>query len=174
MSWRRQRGGGPGPWGLWDDGGGRGADIVEKREAGQMPPKKAKARPTDEARREVVEWFRAARDDEARRHAGDPGIVLARRLSNAEYDYSIRDLTGVDIRPTREFPADPANTAGFDNSGETLVMSPALLNKYLEAAHEVANHMFLKPDGLAFSPTVMLAETDRDQYCVQQIIGLYH
>ena len=50
-----------------------------------------------------------------------------------------------------EFPADPANTAGFDNSGETLVMSPTLLNKYLQAAHEIANHLFLTrpgPDGV--------------------------
>jgi hypothetical protein len=59
--------------------------------------------------------------------------VLARRLSNAEYDYTIRDLTGVDIRPTREFPVDPANQAGFDNSGESLAMSPALVKKYLDA-----------------------------------------
>ena len=51
-----------------------------------------------------------------------PGVV--RRLSNAEYDHTVRDLTGVDIRPTREFPVDPANEAGFDNSGESLAMSP--------------------------------------------------
>ena len=55
--------------------------------------------------------------------------MLARRLSNAEYNYTIRDLTGVDLRPTREFPVDPANPAGFDNSGESLAMSPALLNE---------------------------------------------
>ena len=59
--------------------------------------------------------------------------MLARRLSNAEFDYTIGDLTGVDIRPTREFPVDPANEAGFDNSGESLAMSPALLKKYLAA-----------------------------------------
>jgi len=28
-------------------------------------------------------------------------------LSNAEFDNTIRDLTGVDIRPAREFPVDP-------------------------------------------------------------------
>ena len=113
-----------------------------------MPATNAKKFPTSEARRRVVEWFQALRDDEIKRNAGDPGIVLARRLSNAEYNYTIRDLTGVDIRPTREFPVDPANTAGFDNSGESLTMSPALLKKYLEAAREVANHMVLKPSGL--------------------------
>src|SRR5687767_6686986 len=147
--------------------------ILERLESREMPPRKAKAKPTDEARHRVVEWFRAARDEETRRNAGDPGVALARRLNNAEYDNTIRDLTGVDLRPSREFPTDPANTAGFDNSGETLVMSPTLLTKYLQAAHEVANHMFLKPDGFSFSPTVMLAETDRDQYCVQQIIAFY-
>ena len=53
-------------------------------------------------------------------------------------------------------------------------MSPALLNKYLKAAHEVASHMFLKPRGFAFAPYPMLVETDRDKYCVQQIIDFYH
>jgi hypothetical protein len=35
-------------------------------------------------------------DAEARARAGDPGLVPLRRLSNAEYDATIRDLTGVD------------------------------------------------------------------------------
>ena len=50
--------------------------------------------------------------------------MLARRLSNAEYNYTIRDLTGHDLQITRQFPVDPANPAGFDNSGESLTMSP--------------------------------------------------
>ncbi len=61
---------------------------------------------------------------EIRNSAGDPGVVLARRLSNAEYNYTIRDLTGQDMQLTRQFPVDPANQAGFDNSGESLTMSP--------------------------------------------------
>ena len=99
--------------------------------------------------------------------------MLARRLSNAEYNYTIRDLTGVDMRPTREFPVDPANTAGFDNSGESLTMSPALLNKYLQAAREVADHMVLTPDGFDFAPHPMLVETDREKYAIQRIVDFY-
>ena len=113
------------------------------------------------------------RTSEAQKNAGDPGLVLARRLSNAEYNYTIRDLTGVDIRPTREFPVDPANTAGFDNSGESLTMSPALLNKYLQAAREVANHMVLTPDGFDFAPHPMLVETDREKYAIKRIVDFY-
>src|SRR5450432_659730 len=148
--------------------------IVERLAAEEMPPRKAKIFPAPAARRQAIEWFQSLRDFETLRNAGDPGVVLARRLSNAEYDYTIRDLTGVDIKPTREFPADPSNMAGFDNSGESLVMSPSLLNKYLAAAREVASHMFLKPSGFAFAPYPMLVETDRDKFCVQQIIDLYH
>ncbi len=98
---------------------------------------------------------------------------MARRLSNAEYDYTIRDLTGVDLRPTREFPVDPANEAGFDNSAESLTMSPALVKKYIEAARLVADHLVLKPHGFAFAPFPVVADTDRDKYCVRQIIDFY-
>src|SRR5215471_6487647 len=147
--------------------------VLDKLKAGEMPPEKAKKHPTDQARQEVIDWITGVRRFEGRRNAGDPGVVLARRLSNAEYDYTIRDLTGVDIRPTKEFPVDPANQAGFDNSGESLVMSTALLNKYLQAARSVADHMFLNADGFTFAPHPMLVETDRDRYCIQQIVDFY-
>src|SRR5213076_3122643 len=105
--------------------------------------------------------------------AGDPGIVLARRLSNAEYDYTIRDLTGVDLQPTKEFPVDPANEAGFDNSGESLAMSPALVKKYLEAARAVADHIVFTPEGFRFAPYPVTTEEDRDKYAVNRIVEFY-
>jgi mono/diheme cytochrome c family protein len=147
--------------------------VAERLTAKTMPPQQAK-QPDPADRQKVVEWIGAMLKNEARKTAGDPGVVLARRLSNAEYNYTVRDLTGVDIRPTREFPVDPANPAGFDNSGESLAMSPSLLNKYLQAAREVANHMVLNPSGIAFAPHLVLVETDRDKYCVGRIIDFYH
>jgi len=147
--------------------------VLDRLHAQEMPPEDAPRQPKPEERNAVIAWLRALRDREAARNAGDPGTVLARRLSNAEFDYTIRDLTGVDIRPTREFPVDPANEAGFDNSGESLAMSPALLKKYLAAARLVADHIVLKPDGFVFAPHAAVTDTDRDKYCVQQIISFY-
>ncbi len=121
----------------------------------------------------VIDWIQALRAEEIRKSAGDPGVVPARRLSSAEYNYTIRDLTGQDMQVTREFPVDPANPAGFDNSGESLTMSPALLNKYLRAAREVADHMVLSPDSIDFAPFPMLVETDREKYAIQRIIDFY-
>jgi hypothetical protein len=147
--------------------------MVERLEAQEMPPSKAPKQPKPHERRAVLDFLRELREEEARRHAGDPGKVLARRLSNLEFDYTIRDLTGVDIRPTKEFPVDPANEAGFDNSGESLTMSPALMKKYLAAARTVANHLVLKPRGFIFAPHPAVADTDRDQYCVSRIMAFY-
>ncbi|MSU62898.1 MAG: DUF1592 domain-containing protein [Pedosphaera sp.] len=147
--------------------------VLEKLKTEEMPPEEAKQHPSLELRRKVIDWIQALRKHEAQRNAGDPGPVLARRLNNAEYDYTIRDLTGVDIRPTREFPVDPANEAGFDNSGESLTMSPALLCKYLEAARRVAEHIVLKPQGFVFAPHPVVTDTDRDKYCVKRVIDFY-
>ena len=150
----------------------RWSQLLEKLHTKEMPPSK-QPQPAAQDRERVMAWIASVRAHEARKHAGDPGPVLARRLSNAEYNNTIRDLTGVDIRPTREFPVDPSNPEGFDNSGESLAMSPALLGKYLGAAREVANHLALQTDGLAFAPHPMLVETDRDKYCVKQIVDFY-
>jgi hypothetical protein len=146
--------------------------VMEKLAHGEMPPRGLK-QPPDSERQQIIEWVDSMRKQEARKHAGDPGPVLARRLSNAEYNYTIRDLTGADIRPAREFPVDPANPSGFDNSGESLAMSPALLTKYIQAAREVSTHLVLQPEGFTFAPHPMLAESDREKYTIQRIVAFY-
>ncbi len=147
--------------------------VLERLEAGEMPPEDAKSKPSDEQRKALIAWIRNFRRSEAERTAGDPGPVLVRRLNSAELNYAIRDLTGVDIHPAREFPVDPANEAGFDNSGESLTMSPALLKKYVAAARKVAEHLVLTPSGIAFAPHPVMTDTDRDKYCVKRIVDFY-
>jgi hypothetical protein len=147
--------------------------ILQRVEAGEMPPADADSQPSDEQRARFVQWIRNVRQFEAQRTAGDPGPLSVRRLSNAEYDYSIRDLTGVDIRPTQTFPIDPANESGFDNTSESLRMSPALLTKYLEAARKVVDHLVLAPAGIRFAPHPVATDTDRDKYCVKRIVAFY-
>jgi hypothetical protein len=126
--------------------------VLEMLETGEMPPKKS-AEPKPEERRRLVTWVRGFLDAEARARAGDPGRVVVRRLSNAEYNYTVRDLTGVDLQPAHDFPADGAAGEGFTNAGDALVMSPTLLLKYLKAAKEIAAHAVLLPDGFRFLPS---------------------
>jgi hypothetical protein len=125
--------------------------VAEMIEGGQMPPEEER-QPTEAERTRLLSWVQGYLTTEAKAHAGDPGRVVLRRLSNAEYTYTLRDLTEVDsLDPAREFPVDGAAGEGFTNSGEALVMSPALVTKYLDAAKEVASHAVLLPDGFRFS-----------------------
>ena len=119
---------------------------------GIMPPVDA-AQPSDEQRTLILQWLRDYLTLQSKQDAGDPGPVVLRRLCNAEYAYTIRDLTGVaSLDPGREFPVDGAAGEGFTNVGNALAMSPALATKYLDAAKEIAAHAVLLPDGIAFSP----------------------
>ncbi len=80
----------------------------------------------------MADWIRSILDEVALSEAGDPGPVVIRRLSNWEYTYSIRDLTGIEsLDPVRDFPVDGAAGEGFTNAGAALVMSPSLLTSTL-------------------------------------------
>ncbi len=147
--------------------------VLEKLTAKQMPPPAVPNQPSAKLRQDVLRWIQDMRRYESERNAGDPGPVLARRLSNAEYDYTIRDLTGVDLRPTKEFPVDPANQEGFDNSGESLTFSSALMKKYAQAAKGIADHLVLTSTGLEFASHPVLVETDRDKFCILRIVDFY-
>ena len=125
--------------------------VAEVVNDGQMPPPDAE-QPTDAERDLLRQGLRAFLAAEAVAHAGDPGRVVLRRLNNAEYTWTIRDLTGVAaLDPAKEFPADAGAGEGFTNTGQSLVMSPALVTKYLDAAKAVAGHAVLLPDGFRFS-----------------------
>jgi hypothetical protein len=126
--------------------------VLEMLESGQMPPPEARAL-SEQAGNTLSGWVREYLKAEARSRAGDPGPVVLRRLNNAEFTYTVRDLTGVDLRPARLFPVDGAAGEGFTNTGQSLVMSPSLLARYLEAAKEIAGHAVLLPEGIRFSPS---------------------
>ena len=124
--------------------------VREMLEKGEMPPRGAK-QPGAGQRQVLLDWVRRYLHAEALAQAGDPGAVVLRRLSNAEYTFTVRDLTGVPLDPAREFPGDNAAGEGFTNTGAGQAMSPALLRKYLEAGKHIASHAMLLPDGIRFS-----------------------
>ena len=65
-----------------------------------------------------------------------PGRVALRRLNRMQYNNTVRDLVGVDVRPGDAFPADDLGY-GFDNNGDVLSISPLLMEKYLDSAESV-------------------------------------
>ncbi|MFP6597305.1 MAG: DUF1587 domain-containing protein, partial [Candidatus Hydrogenedentota bacterium] len=109
--------------------------VLAMLESGQMPPEK-KRQPSDSDREKIAAFIEDELDAAIRAMRPDPGRVTARRLNREEYDNTLRDLLGIDDRPSREFPVDDSGH-GFDNNGDVLSLSPSLMEKYLSAAEKI-------------------------------------
>ena len=99
--------------------------VVEKLQTRKMPPP-GTPQPPVAATSAVTDWLQSEFARQDRMVKPDAGHVTARRLNRAEYNNTVRDLLGIDIRPADNFPADTA-AYGFDNNGDALILSPALL-----------------------------------------------
>ena len=112
-------------------------DHVYSTVEGLLMPPGEKAQPTDEERQKIVEWIEADVFKLDPKNP-DPGRVTIRRLNRDEYNNTVRDLVGIDLRPADEFPEDDTGY-GFDTIGDVLTLSPALLERYFDAAGRVLN-----------------------------------
>lgn len=102
----------------------------------QMPPAD-QTQPTDDeiaSLGRAIEFEFDAFDCTSVKH---PGRVTIRRLNKSEYNNTIRDLLGLDLRLADNFPSDDV-AHGFDNVGDVLTIPPILFEKYLEAAATIA------------------------------------
>lgn len=118
--------------------------VLDTIESGDMPPPKSEPLAPEEEK-SIVAWVDGALSHLAKQNAGDPGPVTMRRLTNAEYDRTIRDLTGRDFGLAKEFQTDGGGGEGFANTGDVLFMSPSALDKYFGAARTLADHATFLP-----------------------------
>jgi hypothetical protein len=103
----------------------------------QMPPEN-RPQPAPEERDLLIHWLEGALERvDYSKLVRDPGRTLIHRLSHAEYNNTVRDLFGVEVRPASRFPTDGSGGSGFDNIADTLFVPPILMERYLEAAGEV-------------------------------------
>ena len=126
--------------------------VKDTIDNGDMPPRKAKQL-TSEEKAGITGWVQQSLDVLAEAKSGDPGPVTMRRLTNAEYDYTIRDLTGRDYSLAKEFQTDGGGGEGFTNTGDVLFMSPSAIDKYFAAARKLADFASIMPGtGIVFHP----------------------
>ena len=129
------------------------ARLIESRE---MPSEKAARQPSDAERARMLQWIRDLMRTFAEQNDGDPGVVPPRRLTAAEYQYCIEDITGAKIRCTSELPPDLTGQAGFTNTASQQGLTPGHLATYLRAAKHVSRRAVLVPsEGLVFRDRVL-------------------
>jgi mono/diheme cytochrome c family protein len=108
--------------------------VVRKLRAGAMPPVGA-PRPDAATSDALASWLENTLDRAAAAKP-DPGRPALHRLNRAEYANAIRDLLAVDVDASALLPPDDSSS-GFDNNADVLGVSPALLERYLDAARKI-------------------------------------
>ena len=117
--------------------------VAAEVESGRMPPASSRNKPTDGERKLLVNWIR--NDVLTIDGKPDPGPAVVHRLYNRDYANTLRELLYLPANydAAADFPADERGD-GFDNNSDTLVISPLLIEQYLEAA--------AKATAIAFKP----------------------
>lgn len=109
--------------------------VLQRISTQTMPPSSS-PQPTLSQRNGIVQTLGDFIGDEECRIA-EPGRVTVRRLNRAEYNNTVRDLLGIELDLSEDFPSDDVGH-GFDNIGDVLSVSPLLVEKYLDAAERAA------------------------------------
>ena len=111
--------------------------VIKKLRVGVMPPPNY-PRPEKVRYDGFRTWLENELDSVAASRV-NPGRTQAfHRLNQTEYRNSIRDLLDLDIDVSDLIPADAPDQYGFDNNAEVLALSPLSVERYVNAAHKVA------------------------------------
>jgi hypothetical protein len=100
----------------------------------EMMPLPGRPRPGGDTLRLVAEAIERRLDRSSR---PNPGARTFQRLNRAEYERAIRDLLGLQINAGEFLPLD-TKSANFDNVAAAQMLSPTLLEAYLNAATAVS------------------------------------
>ena len=115
--------------------------VIRKLRTGAMPPSTA-PRPDKATSDALASYLESSIDREAARDPHPGKLAAVHRLSRTEYQNAIRDLLALDALPKEIdysllLPADNS-ASGFDNIADLLFMSPAIMERYLDAAEKIS------------------------------------
>ncbi|MEC9349722.1 MAG: DUF1587 domain-containing protein, partial [Planctomycetota bacterium] len=147
------------------------AAVAKKIKTAEMPPKRSR-RPTEDEVSKVVAWIDAAVFGLNEGKGKDPGRVTMRRLNKVEYNYTVRDLVGVDLDLADAFPADEIGY-GFDNISDLLSIPPLLMEKYLKAGEKIVEAAWSKDESRERILTCSPKKKSEMKTCARKIIKAF-
>ena len=117
--------------------------VIEKLVDEEMPTEDPQ--PSTEERQLLIDWLNDATaiDYSKIKH---PGHVTIPRLTREEYNNTMRDLLGVDLKPGSGFSPDGEGGSGFNNDRDALFISTNLMEKYFAAANKALDQLIAADD----------------------------
>jgi mono/diheme cytochrome c family protein len=115
--------------------------VIRKLRTSAMPPPNA-PRPDAATYNALASYLETSIDRDALANPHPGKLALVHRLSRTEYQNAVRDLLAIDALPKEiDYPVllPPDNSSsGFDNIADLLFMSPAIMERYLDAAEKIS------------------------------------
>ena len=120
--------------------------ILEVLESGEMPPEEEAERPDAAKVGAVTKWIETGLRKVVAQGGETSVAPQARRLTNFEYENTIRDLIGFRLKLTDNLPKDPEKPYHFNNTAEFMLLGPEQVDRYLENARKVMASAIVDPE----------------------------
>jgi hypothetical protein len=135
--------------------------VLKEVSAGEMPPEDADQL-TKAEKEQLLQWAANLIRVQQSQLANDPGVIPLRRLTAAEYRYTLGDIAGKSIDIARFLPSDQSTMHSFPNDAHGQAFSTEHLSMYLQAGKHVAQHVhFLPYGGMTFAPHALLPSREK-------------
>lgn len=122
----------------------RWEDILEVLRYKEMPPEDEK-QPSGEDREAIKNWVDLGLREYVRKASEVAPVPMARRLTNFEYQNTMRDLLGLELDFTKNLPEDPKKPYYFNNTAEFMLLGPEQIDRYLENARRAMASVIVDP-----------------------------
>lgn len=118
--------------------------ILAILKRGEMPPAD-ELQPKEQEVRELLQWIESELQsvvDQEEQASLEP---TTRRLTNTEYQNTLRDLLGFQFDVIDDLPADPAKPYEFNNTPDLMRIGPEQIDRYLEIARKAMASAIVDP-----------------------------
>ncbi|MDG1873486.1 MAG: DUF1592 domain-containing protein [Mariniblastus sp.] len=122
----------------------RWENVLDALESGSMPPED-QPQPSEAERKIVTEWINQGLREFIDHASQEAAKSTVRRLTNFEYENTMRDLLGIELDLIEDLPQDPLKPYHFNNSAELMLLGPEQINRYLEVARRAMASVIVDP-----------------------------
>ena len=142
--------------------------ILDVLKAGEMPPEEAVNRPAQTEVAAVTQWIESELRKVVEQGREEVVVPRVRRLTNYEYENTIRDLIGFRLKLTDNLPKDPEKPYQFNNTAEFMLLGPEQVDRYLENARKVMASAIVDPA----EPEIHTARREWQSHGLDRGLGL--
>ncbi len=118
--------------------------ILDRLESGDMPPED-EPQPSPAERAALVRWIEAGLRGQVGKQSQGLAMPMTRRLTNFEYQNTMRDLLGIELDLIKNLPEDPTKPYHFNNTAEFMLIGPEQMDRYQENARRAMASVIVDP-----------------------------